>query len=402
MSLAAATVILKPGRDKSVRNRHPRLFSGALKEMRGDAQSGEVVDVCSHAGEWLARGIVHRQAQIAVRLLTWNPDEVIDSAFWWRRVQAAVYRRHLDPLLTTTNAHRLIFGESDGVPGVIVDEYAGHLVLQVSALAGVNALPTLRDALIEMVQPQTIVVRADEERLKQEYGSKLDTQTYGLGQQPDPVTILEDQLRFLVQLHRGQKTGFYLDQRQNRRRLRAYCQNAAVLNLFSYTGAFGVVAAAAGANRVVNVDSSAEALKLAAQMVELNQSACAQTQMDYVCADAFAEVRSRRAAGEQFDLVILDPPKLAQTPGQVNRAARAYKDLNRVGLSLVKPGGLLVTFSCSGVVDAALFQKILFSAAIEAGRETQIVERLTQASDHPVALTFPEADYLKGLILRVE
>lgn len=400
---ALPTVTLKSGRDKSVRGRHPRLFAGAIKEVAGQPRDGDAVDVLDNKGEWLARGVINQQAQIAVRLLTWDRAEPIDDALWDRRARAAIARRAADPHLARIDARRLIFGESDGLPGVIADDYAGHVVLEISALAALRALAPIKQSLTEALAPRAIIVRADDERLKHEYGGSVPRAAREAltGDAPEgPVEITEGGLRFLVNLAAGQKTGFYLDQRENRARVAAYCAGGAVLNAFAYTGAFGAHALAAGAARVVNVDSSADALGEAERNIALNFAAGA-ARVAYAIADAFEDLRARREAGERFDVVILDPPKFAHNPGQIERAARAYKDLNRIGLTLVKPGGILATFSCSGVVDAALLQKILFSAALEAGRDARIVERLSQASDHPVLLTFPESEYLKGFILRV-
>jgi 23S rRNA (cytosine1962-C5)-methyltransferase len=407
LPLTSATVILKSGRDKSVRQRHPRLFASAIKDIAGQPKDGDVVDVADNKGAWLARGVINQQAQIAVRLMTWDANEAIDDAWWGRQVAASVERRKRDPLLANTNARRLIFSESDGLPGVIADDYAGHIVLELSTLAALRAKPVLMDALQHLLAPIAIHLRSDDERLKHEFGGAVPKSVReALTSAPpaQPVEIVENGLRFLVNLALGQKTGFYLDQRDNRAKVARYCNSARVLNMFAFTGAFGVQALGAGAAHVTNVDSSADALALAERNHALNilTPALSQSEREHVCADAFDFLRARRAAGEQFDVVILDPPKFAHNPGQIDRAARAYKDLNRVALALVNPGGVLATFSCSGVVDAALFQKILFSAALEAGRDAQVIERLTQASDHPVALTFPESEYLKGLILRVE
>jgi 23S rRNA (cytosine1962-C5)-methyltransferase len=395
---ALPVVVLKSGRDKAVRARHPRLFSGAIKEIHGRPKDGNVVDVCANTGEWLARGIINQQAQIAVRLLTWDEHETVDPAFWQKRVEQAVQRRRHDPLLQGTDACRLIFGESDGLPGVIADEYAGHIVLQLSTLAASNARESIRDGLIQSAAPHSILERNDEERMKHEHLRDAAGVLYGALPE-GPVEISENGLRFLVDVSKGQKTGFYLDQRENRARVARYCKDATLLNVFAYTAAFGIYAAAAGASRIVNVDSSADALRIG----EANQALLGPTSTDvqYVTADAFTDLRGRRANGEQFDIVILDPPKFAHSPEQIDRAARAYKDLNRVGISLVRPGGFLATFSCSGVVDAALFQKVIFSAAIEARRDAQIVERFTQASDHPVLVSYPESEYLKGLLCRI-
>ena len=382
-----------------MRNKHPRLFAGGIKDVEGQPKEGDVVDVLDNKGEWLARGVINQQAQIAVRLLTWNADETIDEAFWHRRVQAAVNRRNIDPLLHTSNARRIIFGESDGLPGVVADEYAGHIVMQLSTLLASNAKPMIVDALVHAASPISMTERSDEERAKHERVKQSIGPLFGTVPS-EPIEINENGFHFRVNLTGGQKTGFYLDQRMNRATLARYVnEGASVLNCFSYTGAFGVYAAAAGAGRVVNVDSSADALALAATNTETNKRM--ETATEFVCADAFDDVRARRKSGELFDVVILDPPKFAHNLGQIDRAARAYKDLNRVGLALVKPGGILATFSCSGVVSPDLFQKIIFSAAIEAKRDAQIVEKLSQASDHPVLLTFPESEYLKGLVCRV-
>lgn len=391
-------VILKSGRDKSVRNHHPRLFAGGIKQVDGKPKEGDVVDVLDNKGEWLARGIINQQAQIAVRLLTWNEQDNIDAAFWQRRVTEALARRSADPLLRETNARRLIFSESDGLPGVIADDYAGHIVLQISTLAASNARAWVTDALVQQLNPTCIVERSDEERLKHEHVQHSDGPVYGT-LPTGPITITEQGEHFRVHLVGGQKTGFYLDQRQNRRAVQRYVTTgSSVLNCFSYSGAFGVAAAKAGAQPIINVDSSADALVLARENLALNQL----PEQVMVCADAFIDIRQRRHQGEQYDIVILDPPKFAHNLQQIDKAARAYKDLNRVGLSLVKPGGILATFSCSGVISADLLQKIIFSAAIEAHRDGQIIERLTQASDHPVLLSYPESEYLKGLIVRVE
>jgi 23S rRNA (cytosine1962-C5)-methyltransferase len=400
-----AAVILKSGRDRSVRQRHPRLFAGAIKQIDGRPRDGDVVDVVDNKGEWLARGIINQQAQIAVRLLTWQAEEAIDESFWQRRVQAAVARRQRDPALRRTNAIRWVFGESDGLPGLIADDYAGYLTLELSSLLAWRALPVLKAALVQALSPVQVICRMDEERLRHEFGGTVPRAVHEALVGPAPQALVEIEeygARFLVRPAGGQKTGFYLDQRENRIRVAAYCQGASVLNAFSYTGGFGIHALRSGASRVLNVDSSAEALRLAEQNFALN--AAAELRDRHACAEAdvFAMLRALYQQGARFDVVILDPPKFAHHPDQVNRAARAYKDLNRVALGLINPGGILATFSCSGVVDALLFQKIVFSAALDAGREARVIERLTQAGDHPVLLTFPESEYLKGLICRVE
>lgn len=406
MSEPTGNVILKSGRDKSVRNRHPRLFSGAIKEIIGHPKEGDVVDVTDNRGAWLARGIINQQAQIAVRLMTWNPAEGLDDALWSERIQQAISARARDPQLAGTNAQRLIFSESDGLPGLIADNYDGHIVVQISTLAASNMRGVTISALAAAAQPKVIYERADEERLKHERVSPGGGLVLGRQLEDNhPIEIHERNVHYLVNvIGGGQKTGFYLDQRTNRAAVARYAgRGGSMLNTFSYTGGFALHAAMLGAGRVVNIDSSADALDVAQQNFVLNQMLgnTHATEMEFVCADVFDDLRQRRDRGEQFDVVVLDPPKFAHNPSQVDRAARAYKDLNRLGLALVRPGGVLATFSCSGVIDALLFQKILFSASIEAQRDARIVERLTQASDHPVLLSFPESEYLKGLICRV-
>ncbi|MCX6017290.1 MAG: class I SAM-dependent rRNA methyltransferase [Chloroflexi bacterium] len=395
------TLTLKSGRDKSVRAHHPRLFSGAVKSIDGGPSDGDVVDVQDNKGEWLARGVLNRLSPIVVRLLTWRRDEVVDEAFWRARVAAAIARRNVDPLLAETDARRLVFGESDGLPGVIADEYAGQIVVEFSALCALRVRDIIVSALQESTGAARVLERIDEERLRSELGNNMRlvrAQQRESASGPASVQIREGGLRFLVDLSSGQKTGFYLDQRDNRRRVAAYCRGARVLNSFSFSGAFSVYALAAGAQHVTNVDSSQDALALARTNAELNGV----SEVTHVVADALEDLRHRRTAGELFDVVVLDPPKYAHTPSQLERATRAYKDLNRAALALVRPGGVLATFSCSGVVDAALFQQSIAVAALEAHRNVRIVERLSQASDHPVLLSYPESEYLKGVVARVE
>jgi 23S rRNA (cytosine1962-C5)-methyltransferase len=394
---------LKSGRDKSVRAHHPRLFSGAVKSIEGGPSDGDVVEVQDNKGEWLARGVLNRLSPTVVRLLTWKADEPIDDALWRARVAQAVARRAADPSLADTDARRLVFGESDGLPGVVADQYADQIVVEFSALCAVRARDAVVAALRDCTGAARVVERLDEERLRSEYGNNMRlvrTLQREPADGPAEVTIREGALRFRVDLRPGQKTGFYLDQRDNRRRVAAWCRGARVLNAFSFSGAFAVNALAAGAAHVTNVDSSNDALAMAQVNAELN--GIAPSSFTNAAADALDELRRRRSAGESFDVVVVDPPKYAHTPAQIERAARAYKDLNRAALALVRPGGILATFSCSGVVDAALFQETVAAAALEAHRDVRVVERLTQASDHPVLLSYPESEYLKGLIARIE
>ncbi|HSJ57294.1 MAG TPA: class I SAM-dependent rRNA methyltransferase [Anaerolineae bacterium] len=387
-----ATVMLKRGRDKPVRNRHPWIFSGAVARIDGEAEDGDIVRVTDDRGRYLAAGYVNRRSQIVVRLLTWDEQE-IDTAFWRRRIARAVEGRRG---ITDSNACRLIYAESDGLPGLVVDRYGDWLVVQSLTLGIAQRRDELVALLAEMVEPAGIYARDDvdvrsHEGLSQETGSLWGEDP------PDRIEIVEHGHRFLVDVKRGHKTGFYLDQRQNRQRAAAYCPGADVLNAFAYSGAFAVYAAGAGARSVLNVDSSIPALELAEENLALNGLA----PQEMLAGDVFEVLRDYRAEGQSYDVIVLDPPKFATSQAEVMNASRGYKDLNLLAMQLLRPGGVLVTFSCSGRVDADLFQKIVFAASVDAGRDAQIVEWLAQARDHPVLLTFPESWYLKGFICRV-
>jgi 23S rRNA (cytosine1962-C5)-methyltransferase len=393
------TLTLKPGREKPVRNRHPWLFSGAIQRIDSDAQDGGLVDAYSHAGDWLARGYLNRRSQIQVRLLSWNPDEGIDEIFWRQRLQRAIAGRAALAADPHTNAYRLVHAESDGLPGLVVDRYGDWLVVQLLTLGVERVKPLLTRLLVELCQPAGIVERSDVD-VREKEGLRP---SLGMlhGAAPDgPVEIVEHGHRFLVDLLAGQKTGFYLDQRENRLQVASYCRDARVLNAFSYSGGFAVYALAAGARHVTNLDSSLDALELGERNLALN-GFDPDAQAEGVAGDVFQVLRGWRAAGQRFDVIILDPPKFAHSQQQVERAARAYKDINLLAMQLLQPGGTLATFSCSGLVSADLFQKIVFGASVDAGRDAQVVERLSQGPDHPVLLSFPEGEYLKGLVCRV-
>ncbi|MFN8485135.1 MAG: class I SAM-dependent rRNA methyltransferase [Anaerolineae bacterium] len=393
----APRVVLKPGKEKPVRNFHPWVFSGAVARVEGDAPDGAVVDVVDSKRTFMARGLLNRRSQIWVRLFSWDPADTLDVEFLRRRIaQAHDYRART--VGRDATAYRVVFSEADGVPGLIVDRYGDVLTLQISTLGLAQRRDMVIEALAAELAPQSIVERVDLDMGARE---GLDARPEGVvwGEAPLRVEIVENGLRFAVDLVAGQKTGFYLDQRDNRRLVGALCDGARVLNGFAYTGAFGVYAAASGAAQVVHVDTSAEALDMARQNMALN--GFDRPQDEYVVGDMFAVLRAYRERGERFDVIILDPPKFAHTTSQVERAARGYKDINLLAFQLLKPEGVLATFSCSGAVDADLFQKIVFGASADARRFAQIAARLTQAPDHPVLLSFPESAYLKGLICRV-
>jgi len=393
-------VILKPGRDKSVRQRHPWVFSGAIEQTKGSPAEGDLVEVYSSNGEWLARGYFNAHSQITVRLLTWDPYETIDAAFWRNRISVAIGARAKllnDP---QTTACRLVNAESDRLPGLIVDRYGAYLVLQSLTLGLEQRKAEVVTALVELTSSQGIrgiYERSDVDVRAKEGLASVTGRLWGQ-EPPEVVEILEHGRRFLVDVKRGHKTGFYLDQCVNRTRASSYCQDREVLDCFAYTGGFTVAALRGGARSVTVVEASTEALRLAQDNVALNLGTPG---AEYVAGDVFQVLRQLREEGRRFDLVILDPPKFAHSQGQVQRATRGYKDINLLGMELLRPEGILVTFSCSGLVSAELFQKVVFGASLDAGREVQILERLTQSPDHPVLLSFPEAEYLKGLVCRV-
>jgi 23S rRNA (cytosine1962-C5)-methyltransferase len=396
--MITAQVILKPGREKSVNNRHPWIFSGAIKRVEGSPTNGDVVDVWNSRARFVARGIYNDKSQIQVRLLTWNSNDMIDDNFWQRRIRRAVAGRHSLEQSTETNAYRLIHSEADGLPGLIVDRYGPWLVAQFLSLAVERHRATIIGTLADMTAPQGIYNRSDSDAREKEGLVPVTGPLWG-EVPPDLIEILENGHTFLVDVKLGHKTGFYLDQRENRARASKYFAGKEILNAYAYTGAFAVYAASAGARRVINVDSSERALQLAER--NMRRNGFGDREDVYAVANAPEFMRTYEKNKWKFDVVILDPPKFAHSKSQIEKASRGYKDINLLGMKLVKPGGVLITFSCSGVVSADLFQKILFGAALDSGRHVQIIERLTQSGDHPVLLTYPEAEYLKGAVCRV-
>ncbi len=406
--MTSTVVRLKPNRDKPVRQGHPWIFSGAIEHIPPAAADGDIVDVTTADGRWLARGYLNRRSQIQVRLLTWV-QEPIDEAFWRGRLATAIATRAAIPDMDDTNALRLVNAENDGLPGLTVDRFADYLVLQAGTLAIDQRKQFLADLMLEMTGCRGVIERSEMALRRQEGLAPVSGLLAGRGP-TEPIEVVESGLRFAVDLEHGQKTGFYTDQRQNRRRFAAYCRAYAhragrsphVLNAFAYTCAFAVYVLNAGAAHVISIDSSVEALELAETNLRLN-GFDPDTAAEGVAGDVFEILRDWRedSGGPRFDMIVLDPPKFVQSQQHMERALRGYKDINLLALQLLNPGGILTTFSCSGLVDAALFQKVVFGAAVDAGRTVQILEWLRQSADHPVAVTFPEGEYLKGLICRV-
>jgi 23S rRNA (cytosine1962-C5)-methyltransferase len=389
------TILLKPGRERSLLRRHPWVFSGAVQRVEDEPAAGNTVDVHSSEGEFLARAGWSPVSQIRARVWSFNPSERIDADFFRRRIRAAVRSREIWKPERESDAYRLIYAESDGLPGLIVDRYGDVLVLQSLTAGSEFWKETIADLLIEETGLQVIYERSEADVRALE---GLPPISGGLrGAIPAPtLTIRENGLKFRVDLQAGHKTGFYLDQRANRLRIRALAEGRDVLDGFCYTGGFSANALEGSAKSVLSVDSSAEALELCREHVRMNELPAERHSV--MEGDIFALLRKFRDERRSFDLIVLDPPKFAPTAAQVERASRAYKDINLLAFKLLRPGGLLATFSCSGGVDAALFQKIVASAALDAGAEAQILEHLAQGADHPVSLSFPEGSYLKGLL----
>lgn len=390
-------VILRPGREKAVLRRHPWVFSGAVARIEGRPADGDVVDVLADDGAFLARGYLNRRSQIVVRLLTWSPEERIDEGFWRQRLEIAL-RGRASLLAEERGACRLVHAESDGLPGLVVDRYGTFLVVQFLTLGVDQRRHLLVEALVDLLRPRGIYER-DDEAVREKEGLPLQTGVLWGEEPPEWVEMEEGGLRFLVDLRQGHKTGFYLDQRENRARLLRYAAGQEVLNAFAYTGAFGLYALRGGAAHVVNVDTSERALDLARRNFARN--GWGEGRAEFVAGDVFQVLRRYRQEGRQFDLMVLDPPKFAHSAADVPSATRGYKDVNLLAFQLLREGGVLFTFSCSGAISADLFQKVVFRASLDAGRDVQVLERLTQSSDHPVLLSFPEGEYLKGLVCRV-
>jgi len=376
--------------------RHPWIFSGAIDRVEGEPSAGSVVTVLDADGAALARAAYSPTSQIRARVWTFDAAQSVDAAFVARRVAAAASARA--PMLDARhNAARLVHGESDGLPGIIADRYGDVIVVALTSAGAEFFRADIVAALAALQGVSCVYERSDAEVRSLE---GLPPRTgIAHGHLPREVTMLEDALAYGVDPVGGQKTGFYLDQRDNRRLVRTLAAGRRVLNAFCYTGGFTLAALAGDATEVVSIDSSDEALAQGRLNLSRNPGLAANRNA-WIAADAFTELRQLRNAAASFDLIVLDPPKFAPTAAHAERAARAYKDINLLALKLLAPGGFLATFSCSGGVSAELFQKILAGAALDANAEAQIVQRLTASADHPVALEFPEGEYLKGFLLR--
>jgi 23S rRNA (cytosine1962-C5)-methyltransferase len=392
----SGTLWLHPSRERSLLRRHPWVFSGAVAKVDGAPAPGATVMVKASDGTALGLAAYSPASQIRARMWTFEPDERVDDDFVAARVAASAARR--SPLLAgDTDAARLVFSEADGVPGLVADRYGDTIVCQLTT-AGADAWrEQLADALAGLTGVACVFERSDADVREREDLPMRVGLLRGAAPSPD-LEAHERGFRFAVDVQGGHKTGFYLDQRHARTAVATLADGRRVLNVFSYTGAFSVIAAARGAASITSIDSSAPALATAARNGELNGVDIG----ELMEADAFTALRGLRDRAKQYDLICLDPPKLANTEAQLDKATRAYKDLNLLAIKLLAPGGTLLTWSCSGAMTMELFQKVVAGAALDAKRTVRIVDRLHQPSDHPVPLAFPEAEYLKGLVLQAE
>ena len=396
-------VTLKPSKEKSLLRRHPWVYANAIDRVEGKPASGATVIVRAHDGRFLGRAAYSPHSQIRARVWSFDEKEPIDHAFFKRRVQRAF--AHRQAMVGNTGAVRLVFGEADGLPGLIVDYYTaddaearGQLVCQFMA-AGVEAWKEAIVAALTAATGCPNVYERSDVSIREKEGLEPITGLLAGDEPPATIVTSENGVRYHVDVRNGHKTGFYVDQRDNRALVQTFARDREVLNCFCYTGGFSLAALKGGATRVVSIDSSGDALATAEKNVEANGFDAARAA--WLDADAFRTLRRLHEEGERFDLVVLDPPKFAASREHVDRAARAYKDINLTGLKLLRPGGLLFTYSCSGAIDAELFQKIVAGAAADAKVDARILKRLGAGVDHPLLTAFPEGEYLKGLLLQV-
>jgi len=392
------TVKLRAKRDYTVTRHHPWIFSGAVESVDGEPKPGETVTVADTKGAPLGFGSYSPASQIRVRMLSFNPAVAVDAALIADRVAAAVGRRADFLANASTDAFRVINAESDGLPGVVADVYAGHVVVQLATAGAEFWKQTLVDALMKFVPGAKSVFNRSDVDSRAHEGLEPQKGLLAGVEPPELVEIHEGEVKYLVDVHTGHKTGFYLDQRDARAQVAALSNGCDVLNCFSYTGGFGLACAAAGALNVTHLDLSAGALALAKKNADLNHSCL--TKQEFLEGDVFKVLRTFRDSRKSFDLIVLDPPKFADTKSGLMKATRGYKDINLLAMKLLKPNGLLATFSCSGAVTPDLFEKVCSEAAMDAHRDFQIIGQTRQAADHPVDLFFPEGLYLKGLLLR--
>jgi 23S rRNA (cytosine1962-C5)-methyltransferase len=392
------SVKLKKGKEKAVRQLHPWVFSGAIDQIKGNPDNGDIIRVTDSNNDFLAYGFFNSKSRVAVRLLEWNLETEINESWWRRKIKIAV--KHRDELNTEdTNTYRLIFSEADFLPGLIVDRYADFLSVQILTSGIENIKHIILDELQQLLSPKGIFDRSDASARAHE---GMDASSGGIllgTEPPEFVSVKENGIFYQVNIAEGQKSGFYCDQRDNRKWVADHVKDKKVLDCFSYSGGFSLNAMAKGAKEVISVDSSAPALDTLKRNMELNNFNNIPHRL--IQSDVNKQLRAFREVNEKFDVIILDPPKYAPSRSALTKASRAYKDLNRMAMLLLEEGGLLATYSCSGAVDIGMFKQIIAWAALDAGKEVQFIQQFSQPADHPVRSSFPEGEYLKGLLCRV-
>ena len=392
-------VRLKKGKEKAVKQLHPWVFSGAVEQVKGKPENGEIVTVTDNQGEFLAYGFYNDQSRVAVRLLEWDEQAEINEGWWRMRIGKAIQAREDLMMNEDTNTYRLIFSEADFLPGLIVDRFADYLSVQILTSGIERNKAVILDELQQLLDPIGIFDRSDASARSHEGMEASSGGILSGVEPPEFVTVKENGVLYDVNISSGQKSGFYCDQRDNRKLVADHTAGKKVLDCFSYSGGFSLNAFKQHASEVTSVDSSALALETLKRNIEINKFQNAKHRLFQ--SDVNKQLRAFRESGEKFDVIILDPPKYAPSRSAVNKASRAYKDLNRQAMLLLEQGGLLATFSCSGAIDIASFKQILAWAALDAGKEVQFIHQFSQPQDHPVRSSFPEGEYLKGLLCRV-
>jgi len=390
-------VILKKGKEKAVLQRHPWLFSGAIERVKGKPADGDIVRLLNDKGEFMAYGFYNGQSRVALRLLEWNEGVEINAEWFRKKVAVAVASRG-SILSNETNTCRLIFSEADYLPGLIVDKYADYLAVQVLTSGIERVMPVIIQELQKLLKPAGIFDKSDASSRAHE-GLETNNTVLAGKHPPELVEVKENGVVYGINIAEGQKSGFYCDQRDNRHIVAAHAKGKKLLDCFSYTGGFTLNALKNGAASVMSVDSSGLAIETLKKNIELNELDA--SKHSSVQSDVNKQLRVLREQGEKFDIVVLDPPKYAPSRSALDKAARAYKDLNRLGMLLLESGGLLATFSCSGAMDINTFKQVLAWAALDAGKEVQFIYQFCQPEDHPVRASFPEGEYLKGLLCRI-
>ncbi|WP_104399822.1 class I SAM-dependent methyltransferase [Vibrio penaeicida] len=391
---------LTKGREKSLRRKHPWIFSRGIEKVTGEPAMGETVDVFAHSGQWLAKAAFSPKSQIRARVWSFDKSDKIDQSFFEKRIRDAQLLREDIIARDGLTGYRLIAAESDGLPGITIDKYDNFLVCQLLSAGAEHNKATIVNALIACFPNHNVYERSDVSVRKKEGLEETVGVLHG-DLPPKFVTIEENGVKINVDIVNGHKTGFYLDQRDSRLQAMKYVKDKEVLNCFSYTGGFGLYALKGGAKRVINADVSQPALDTAKFNAEANGFDVSKKRAVFLNADVFKLLREYRDQGTKFDVVIMDPPKFAESKSQLNGACRGYKDINMLAMQILNPGGTLLTYSCSGLMESDLFQKIIADAAVDAGRSVKFVERFEQAADHPVDTAYPEGFYLKGFACKV-